>query len=208
MTVQDHLIALTNAPSVESLWDLHTRKMAEYGFDRLLYGFTHFRTSNSLGDPDDFVILTNHEDTYRDTFIGEGLYFHAPMVRWALNNEGACSWSVMAKMIDSGTMTEEESKVIQFNREMGVTVGYSISFKAVSQRSKGAIALTARSGLSQDDVDRMWEKNGNDIIVMNNVAHLKLLTLPYTSILGRTLTLPTFQITDMMPFQTIFLYSF
>ncbi|MWD27392.1 LuxR family transcriptional regulator [Aquicoccus sp. SCR17] len=183
-----YLIALTNAPNIESLWDMHSRRMAQYGFDRLLYGFTHYRTNTSLGDPDDFVILTNHDAGYTERFLGDGHYFHAPMVRWALEHEGACSWAILREMAESGTMTQAERKVLEFNQKMGVTAGYSISFKSVSVRSKGAIALTARRGMSQDEADAIWAEHGEDIIVMNNVAHLKILTLPYTRATGRTLT--------------------
>lgn len=177
---REYLEQLTNAPSIEALWNLHCRRMADFGFDRLLYGFTRYRTATSLGDPEDFVVLTNHRQEYRDAFVGRGLYFHAPMVRWALENEGACSWRILSEMTVSGTLTESERKVIEFNRSMGVTAGYSISFKSISPRTKGAIALTARRGMSQDEVDAVWNEHGRDIVIMNNVAHLKILTLPYS----------------------------
>ena len=57
MSLNRYLEALTNAQSLEELWDMHCRKMASYGFDRLLYGFTRYRSGTSLGDPEDFVIL-------------------------------------------------------------------------------------------------------------------------------------------------------
>lgn len=176
---RDYLERLTNAQSIEELWQLHCQKMEEYGFDRLIYGFTRYRTATSLGDPEDFVILTNHTTEYTDGFLGKGLYFHAPMVKWALEHEGACSWNILRDMLSSGTMTESEAKVVEFNRQHGVTAGYSISFKSISPRTKGAIALTAKQGISQDDIDTVWAEHGRDIVVMNNVAHLKILTLPY-----------------------------
>ena len=46
-----YLEDVTNAQTVEELWDHHTRQMETYGFDRLMYGFTRYRTSSSLGDP-------------------------------------------------------------------------------------------------------------------------------------------------------------
>ncbi len=64
---------------------------------------------------------------------------------------------------------------------MGVTAGYTISFKSVSAHSKGAIALTARRGMTQADIDAVWEEHGRDIHLMNNIAHLKILTLPYNT---------------------------
>lgn len=187
MILTRELNALLNAPSIEELWDMHTTRMAEYGFDRLIYGYTRYRTATSLGDPDDFVLLSNHSREYLDTFIGDGLYFHAPMVRWALDHEGACSWSVLAEMLETETLTAEESKVIAFNRSMNVTAGYSISFKSVSPRTKGAIALTTRADLTQADADAVWDEHGEDIVLLNNLVHLRILTLPYTAP-GRTLT--------------------
>ena len=187
MIPSERLLELLNAPSIEELWDIHTRLMAEYGFDRLLYGYTRYRTATSLGDPDDFVLLTNHDTAYTDVFIGEGLYFHAPMVRWALEHDGACSWSVARQMAESGTLTRQERKVFEFNRSQGIVAGYSVSFKSVSPRSKGGIALTARAGMSQDDVDAIWEEHGDDIVVLNTITHLRILSLPYTAP-GRVLT--------------------
>ncbi|ETX14365.1 LuxR family transcriptional regulator [Roseivivax halodurans JCM 10272] len=174
-----YLIDLTNADTIETLWAMHCARMAEYGFDRLLYGFTRFRTPTSLGDPADFLMLTNHDATYTDTFVGKRLYHHAPMVRWALEHEGVCSWRVLSDMRQSGILTAAEQRVIDFNLSHGVEAGYSISFRSVSSRAKGAIALTAAGGTSQDEVDRLWEEHGDDIVLMNNLVHLKILTLPY-----------------------------
>ena len=177
--MKSYLHRLSNCQTIEELWEAHTKKMEEYGFDRLIYGFTRYRSGNSLGDPEDFIILTNHDRSYTDVFMGEQHYVHAPMVNWALNNEGACSWGILAQMQTTETLTASEQRVLEFNYSMGVTAGYTISFKSVSARSKGAIALTARSGMTQDEVDAVWAEHGRDIHLMNNVAHLKILTLPY-----------------------------
>jgi len=187
MSLRAYLHSIARCPTLEELWEAHTTKMADYGFDRLIYGFTRYRTSTSLGDPEDFVILTNHDRSYTDEFLGNGLYIHAPMVRWALTHEGACSWAVMHEMVTSRTITPSEQRVLDFNKEQDVTAGYSVSFKSISARSKGAIALTAKRGMSQADIDAVWAEHGSDIQLMNEIAHLKILTLPYTGP-GRTLT--------------------
>ena len=187
MSLRAYLRSVADSQSIEALWEAHVAKMAEFGFDRLLYGFTRYRTSTSLGDPSDFIILTNHSRAYTDVFLDEGHYFHAPMVHWALENEGAKSWKLLAEMDRTKTLSAPERRVLEFNRDMGVTAGYSISFKSISARSKGAIALTARAGMDQADVDAVWDKHGADITLMNNIVHLKILTLPYTAP-NRTLT--------------------
>lgn len=181
MKLSEYLNFLSYTKTLEELWDAHCRQMAEYGFDRLLYGYTRFRTETSLGDPEDFVILTNHCNDYLDGFLHSGLYFHAPMLKWALENEGAASWRLISEMMSSGDMTEKERQVYEFNKSKGVTVGFTISFNSVSMRSKGAISMASYGNRTQDDVDAIWEEHGDDILLMNNMAHLKILTLPYSA---------------------------
>ncbi len=179
-TFVNQLAKLTNARTVEQLWDEHTQLMEAYGFDRVMYGFTRYRTSSGLGDPQDWVLLSTQSPEYMKVFFDEGLYYHAPMLRWALANDGACSWRWMMDMNRVDNLTASERRVMEFNKSMGVTAGYTISFRSVSERTKGAIALTAPAGVSQDTVEQTWAKHGDEIIVMNNVMHLKLLTLPYS----------------------------
>ncbi len=178
MTLKEYLNFLSYVKTLEELWAAHTEQMATFGFDRLLYGHTLYRTQTSLGDPEDFVILTNHCKEYMDGFLRDGLYFHAPMLKWALNNEGAASWSMIREMMSSGNMTDAERKVYEFNKSLNITVGYTISFTSVSMRSKGAISLASQNR-TQQDLDEMWAVHGRDILLMNNMAHLKILTLPY-----------------------------
>lgn len=181
MTLHEYLHFLSYTKTLEELWDAHCRQMAEFGFDRLLYGYTQYRTETSLGDPEDFVILTNHDRGYLDGFLQGGLYFHAPMLKWALNNEGAQSWNMAQSSVSNGSLSPQEMKVLEFNKSMGVIAGYTVSFNSVSMRTKGAISLAAGDGRGQDEVDAVWEEHGEDILLMNNVAHLKILTLPYNA---------------------------
>ena len=127
-----YLDALTNTKTVEEFWGLHTEKMASFGFDRLIYGFTRYRSGTSLGDPQDWVVLTNQPVSYMTPFVDEGLYFHAPMVKWALENDGACSWRWMDDMARTDGFTSSERRVVEFNRKMSVTAGYTISFRSIS----------------------------------------------------------------------------
>ena len=78
-------------------------------------------------------------------------------------------------------MTNTEKKIVEFNRKYGIVAGYSVSFKDVSSKSKGAIGLVGREDLSQQDVDDIWQEHGREILQINNVAHLKLASLPYSN---------------------------
>ncbi|NNE52314.1 MAG: LuxR family transcriptional regulator [Sulfitobacter sp.] len=179
MSLRTYLDTISKSPSLEELWDVHTQKMAEYGFDRLLYGFTRYRTPTSLGDPDDFVILTNLCPEYTNGFLRGGLYRDAPMVKWALENEGACSWAVLSEALASEQLTPKAQEVLQFNARFGVTAGYTVSFKTTSERAKGAIALIAAEDMGQRQADQVWARHGADIQLMNEITHLKILSLPH-----------------------------
>ncbi|MFW8593124.1 helix-turn-helix transcriptional regulator [Cribrihabitans neustonicus] len=187
MKVTEYLNFLCGVNSLEALWKAHVRQMSSYGFDRLLYGYTRYKTDTSLGDPEDFVILSNHTPEYLTGYLHEGLYSDAPMLRWALENEGASSWLRAQELASSGALPPEAKRVCDFNERMNITAGYTISFPSVSTRHKGAIALAAAGGTTQADADAIWQRHGHDIELMNNVAHLKILTLPYAPP-NRTLT--------------------
>jgi len=177
----DCLERICDATSVDELWELYTTTMADYGFDRIMYGFTRFKTATSLGDILDSLVLTNHDPEYVEDYVSKGLYYHAPMLRWSLENTGSCSWSWLAERGAEDGFTDSERKVVALNRENQIKAGYTISFRSSTIRTKGAVALAAKIGMTQDDVDKIWEKHGQEISVISNVAHLKIISLPYSS---------------------------
>lgn len=173
----DYLNQLARSTTLEDLWALHCETMDAFGFDRMIYGYTRFVTEDSLGEFDDAIFLTNHDPGYFDRFITSKLFVHAPMVRWARQNVGACSWGDL--WAEPAALSDEERKIVAFNQSMNVTAGYSISFADPSPRSFGLIALAARAGLDQAAVEAIWAEDGARIEVMNQMAHLKILSLPH-----------------------------
>ncbi len=171
---------ISEADTIEDIWAALCDKMSEYGFDRLLYAYTRFKSGSSLGDPRDSIVLSSHDPEYTEGYINEGHYSNGPMLRWSVENVGACSWSWI-QTIPEETLTIGERKALEFNREMGVIAGFTIGFKTDSVRNRGGIGLTARPGITQSEVDATWERHGREILVMNNMAHLKIISLPYTS---------------------------
>ncbi len=176
-----YLEAVVAASDVAEVWAIHTDKMAQYGFTRLLYGFTRFRSNNSYGDPDDLVVLSNIGGKFLETYVSQGLYRSAPMVRWAFQNAGACSWRVVGEAYAKGELSPEEQDFIAFASPYGMNSGYTISFKETSSRTKGCIGLGADPSVSQDEVDEIWARHGQELEVLNNIAHMRIVALPYSS---------------------------
>ena len=179
----DYLRDLAASTTLEAVWERHCQQMARFGFDRLIYGYTRIVAEAPTVELDDALFLSNHDPAYFKRFIGEKMFVHAPMTRWARAHHGASSWR--STWTDPNHLTDDERRVIAFNRQMNVTAGYTISFADPSPRSFSVMSLAARDGLSQAEVDARWQTDGAEIEVMNQMAHLKILSLPHTTMRAR-----------------------
>jgi len=166
--------------SVDELWQHHTEQMAEYGFDRLFYAYSAFRRAGTFGDPDDALILSNHDPQYIEAFVNKGLFRAGPMMNWANENVGAISWRHVHAQLKSYDLSDAQRTVMALNARYGLVAGYTIAFPMAKKFSHAGIGLTARKGLSQDDVDARWMRDGEVIEVLNRVAHLCITQLPAT----------------------------
>jgi LuxR family transcriptional regulator, quorum-sensing system regulator SdiA len=182
LNMLDYFEGLSRAATLNGVWELHCAAMAGFGFDRLIYGYTRFGKPGALGNFDDAVFLSNHDPEYFNGFIVERMFLEGPMLRWARDNVGACSWGALWQNPD--TLTDGERRVVAFNLAMEVSAGYSISFAVPGPRSFGLISLAARRGLSQADADAIWAEHGRQLEAMNHMAHLKILSLPHTTLRG------------------------
>jgi LuxR family transcriptional regulator len=176
--VLEYLEKVIRADTIDAVWNMHVAKMAEFGFDRLIYGLSYEAGTDGLGALEDMMVLSNHSAAYLERFLGTGLYRDSPMLRWAQSNSGSCSWR-RVQLVESA-LNPGERDVIALNRQMGITAGVTISFGVTPPCGRSVIGLTARHGLDQADVDTLWETDGRAIELMNHVAHLKIATLPRT----------------------------
>jgi len=171
--------AVLSATRIEDVWHSHCQKMAEFGFDRMIYGANQFRNYGAFGDPSDWLILTNHDRDYVKQFFGNLLYNDAPMTVWVAQNTGVCSWQWAIDRRARGESSQKENMIHDFNERMGVVAGYSISFEHNSPRSKSGIGLCARRGLTQADVEEIWADKGREIVAYNKLMNLKVSSLPF-----------------------------
>ena len=171
------LRAVVTARSVEQVWSIHTQAMSRFGFDRIMFGYTRFKTQTGFGDREDLMVLTNFPEHYTRWFIDQGMFAHAPMMQWAAENTGSMSWSWIGRNLH--VLSKKGFEVIDYNQKNDVTCGYTVSFPETMARHKAAIALAGNKGMSQTDVDMIWDAAGPDIELLNQVVHLKLVSLPF-----------------------------
>jgi LuxR family transcriptional regulator len=186
-TLLHKMDSILKSRSIEQVWSQHVETMAEYGFDRLIYAANRFRTTGEFGDPDDALLLVNHDPDYMDVFIRQGLFLQAPMSIWAARNTGTCSWQWAVDRRARGESSKAENEVLDINEKMGVIAGYTVSFEDVSGRSIAGIGLCAERGITQAEVDHLWQEKGDEIQLLNNLVHHRISLLPYER-LGKPLT--------------------
>lgn len=172
------LLDIAKVSSLEDLWDIYITELERFGFDRIIYGRTRHKTGNNLGDPSDFLVLSNHDPAYMDFFVNQGNFLNAPMLHWSFQNVGCASWTNVAVRMANNELTSDELHIVQNNRKFGVEAGFTVSFPAVSHRMKSSASLTAKSGLSQKEVDRIWAENSDHLEILNYIFDLKVSTLP------------------------------
>lgn len=167
------------ANSIEEVWQLHTAKMTEYGFDRMIYVNSRFCTGENYGDLADALVLTNYNKDLVNLMFQDAQSLNALINIRAARNIGACSWQWTEDERAAGRMPAKAIEVLDLYREYGIGAGYTISFAQVSELSKSAIGLSACMGFSQPAVDAMWADQGAEIELLNNVVDQKLQSLPY-----------------------------
>ena len=166
------------ARDVEALWALLAETLGLFGFDCVSYGLTRMNGRGSLGDPRDLLFLTNASPERLARGYTSEFLMRTPMFRWVRNNVGACSWRWAEEEYAAGRLLPDEIAAMQHSRSLGILAGYSISFAAPQSRTRGAIALTGRPGLTQDDVEVIWTRRSTEITALCTTAHLRLCQLP------------------------------
>lgn len=176
--VFDLLSRIAQATSVDAVWDLCTPHYRKMGFSRVNYTFTQFLSENSYGHPEDALFLTTNSPEYLRVFTRDKFYSKTPLFHWALKNEGMCTWRWVHEAYAAGILTPTEAETVRTNLAMGVVAGVTISFHTASPRARAGIGLIADLGLGHDDVDRIWQKHGEEILAVANMMHLKITQLP------------------------------
>lgn len=169
---------IAEAPSPEIVWARSVEALAAFGFDRVNYGYTRYRVGQTIGDPADAMFLSTHSLDQVRWFHSSGTYLKSADFRWVRENVGACSWGWVHQERAAGRLNPVECEVMDRIRQDHGRAGYTVSFPVGVPRSKGAMSLAARRGASQGVVDAHWKRHETALLVLCNMAHLKLSQMP------------------------------
>jgi LuxR family transcriptional regulator len=171
--VVTYLSRLFSAVRIEQAWALHLRKMASYGFDRVVY--SNARLADGVGVLEDTLILSNHDRSFLDPFLSSGMWRGGIFIRHA---ERVGRLSVPWRVTPELDLSDEDRRILEFRASHGVVAGCSISFRQQIVQGRAGMGLCARRDIDQDGVDDIWAQHGRRIEVLCVAFHLRVSSLP------------------------------
>jgi len=174
----DRLLAIAQAADIPVAWNLATPRFREFGFSRVNYGLTRFRSDAWMGDPEDAVYLSTASEDYMRIYFRGGHFARTPIFRWLTSNVGTTCWRWVEDDFRAGRLPPGEAEAVRINHAMGVRAGLTISFPTHNRRVKGAIGLIADPGMDHDAVDRVRADHGAEIEALAHMLHFRVATLP------------------------------
>ena len=179
--VLDTVSKIAMAQTIEEAWELGVRSLGAFGFDRINYGFTRFQHTDSIGDPDDALFLTNHSTDHVRSYFESGFFAEHPDVPL-----GARAMSAPAR--GAGPAERAPGRPAERRRAEGdgrepADRGPGRLF---DQLRADLVAVERRDGLTaRDDLTPgpgrrdLGRAHGDEILALCNTLHLKLTQLPY-----------------------------
>lgn len=177
---------IAEARDAGAVWSLAVSKFGALGFGRANYGFTRLRSERSYGDPDDALYLSSAGPDFEKHYFRNNFFSRTPLFRWAVQNEGGCTWRWVREALQSGRLTADEAETVRQNAALGIVAGITVSFAETSSRAKGALGLIADPGMDEASVEAVWSGRRDELLAVANMMHLKLIQLPIPR--RRTLT--------------------
>lgn len=181
------LNGLLQARRIDDAWDVLVDLLGEHSFSKIIYGASRFALPGTTGDLSSALVLSTCPAEYVRRYVADGLFHDAPMYRRSLGTVGAKSWRLMFEDEVAGALSDAESAVLDLNRNFGMNAGYTIAFHFLVPGTIAAMGLGADDGLSQEDVDELWEIHGSKIHFACNVFHFKIMTLPHDGEMALTM---------------------
>lgn len=173
-----YLERLLSSEEVDQVWEIHCEMMLRFGFDRLIYAYLPFQSTNGADSLDDIFILSNRGSEYLSELLATDSHGAVSIVPWITESPNELLWSQAPALEAQGRLSAADRRYLAINHRYGLMAGISLAFSDPAARARARISLGARSNLSQDDVDRIWQDHGSSLRVMNQIAHMRIASLP------------------------------
>lgn len=182
MNLSDFTDIAINSQSVEDIWQTLVLELDSHGFDRIIFARKPRAELANFHNISDIMVLTNYDPGILDVFFDGRGYTQDITTLWALENEGAVSWSVSRNSFLSGEMSASQRKIHLATREAGLIAGYTYSIPGGGSGVRSGFGLCYREGASQEEVDDIWRRRSTSIVPMLQVFEMTVSRIPYVPV--------------------------
>ncbi len=169
---------LMYAPSVEDVWAYLTSETKKLGLPYVHYTIYRVLEADGLDMPKEVMLLSNLDKSLLDRFENEDFLIAAPLSRWLHNNGGTISWAWVFDQWQQGLLSQPEVRALQAFLEKGHFAGWGMSLRGIAPRLAGGIVFGGPLGMTQPELDRIWNKHARRLIALSGLAHMRLASLP------------------------------
>lgn len=173
------LDAILRAADIETVWALLRGFMESYGFSDVIYGYSPNSRGTTPGSREDFLLLSTLNRALMEALVDNGYYRESITVNWALEHAGVASWSMTSEDARMDGFASSPEALVFFSQFFGKRAGCTIGFPTASTRGKAVMALIAKPGLAQDEVDDALTRYSDALFVVATVAHRAMIAMPY-----------------------------
>lgn len=168
VSTNDFIAEIVLCQNMAQSWDTLTKAMKGFGFDRMIYGRKLHTERSSHQNFTDAYVLSTYGDAVDAYFVDQRHYANNFMVNWVVANAGAKSWRHSHERYDKDEMSPEERKLYEFTRNHGIKAGYTYGCP-IRPNVRSGFGLCFRDGVSQSEVDDVWEREQDNILPLLNV---------------------------------------
>lgn len=160
------------------LWSRLHQDLQQFGFDRIFYVGTQRRPANGEFTPRDVSVHSSYGSEFDNFFVNDGGFLSDVTTQWAIHSLGAISWGVTRRLSAKGQMTAKQQSVHERSRALDILSGYTVSLRSDGRSLVSGFGLCAEHKCSQTKIDRIWQREGDQITAILTVYDICLRALP------------------------------
>jgi DNA-binding CsgD family transcriptional regulator len=145
MRIEDFIDASNRASSVDELFEMYKKAMADLGFDRLI--FSLMAEHLSIHRPAGHGIMLNYPPDWMNFYIEKNFQVTDPVRHKLFVTPAVFSWH---SLVESGRLTKRQVDTLEMGREAGLKDGIGIPLRGPRGAIAGIGAASTAGGVELD----------------------------------------------------------
>lgn len=159
-------------------WSILCDKLARLGFERVMYVRRPVADFENVKNLAQTFILSTYGPEVERFFVENRGYLDDVTTAWAIENQGAVSWSLSRQKYLDGEMSPMEVFVHETTRRLGIVAGVTYSCPQPGGLARSGFGLCHVSG-DQEVADEVWARNDIGIRAMLDLFVLAMSSMPF-----------------------------